>query len=1092
MAHGTDLLAQARAAKADAQYEIAARLLAERRGHALPAPRQTADGWAEEISYWRMSGQVDTAIEVGEAHAEAARALGLRAVLADVLRALGMAEDTQGGAQRVRALYEEAIRIADEEGLLEIKATALRALVLHWSRLGHFETARTWVAEAFAVAELLGDPKGLAWCHLNDARISRSLGQIDQALPALQRAAALFSSADDTYGSVQARLATVMITLSRRDQVAARAAVDALLRDVEHLSAPHLIGIVYNEAGEVARMEGKLDEARGHYERAVGVVNGLPIHQLVARMNLCLLDYLQTGAAPHLPMVLVDARQARRNDVGAIGRVLAMAVSALAGDAAAYDQHANVARLHLAQAKMVDPDLALLATAAARSWLDHGPTHAARAVRATALARQHHADEAALAPLVAELVALEAPVPLGPFLASAPLGRGGMGVVYKAQAPDDRIVAVKVLHDGLRATFEQEMAAVAALDHPGIVRVLDYGRCSPLAAQLSGGACARDAPWLAFEYLPGGTLHPWLGEVPWEVVKRVALHLLDALAHAHARGVLHLDLKPENILLVGAHPDHGVMLVDFGLATLEGHRRQRVGGTVGYMAPEQLTGQILGPEADLFALGATIWTLLCGAPPYSTDSIEGFLAEVQHDRRGTFAPRTPVPEDLPRWLAALLAPHPADRLRRAADAARALEDLGPPVAAAAPSPLEPLPLTSTPQSTLAHLTTFVAPPAEAPLRPTGMLGPPLTVAPPPVPPTWPPRPTRPADATALLLDHRPGPLVPRPVVQNALWDAVHRVSETGRSELVVLRGPQGSGRKTVARALVEDTSRLGLTDPRGGAPLRVMVLDALPHGDDLGALLAPAGRLVVAPGAGPAAPAGATVLPMPDLSAAALTTLLLGLAPLAPALAQRLANAAGGSPGLARALLGQLADNGDLVPGDGGLVLLEGARVGLPRSVEQAAQATLDRLLPARANRRAVTQLAVLAQRLGAVPRRLWAALAPRGADLEATEQALVQVDALEAHHGSLRFRRPDLLWTLRRTRRAPGLHRHTAAWLAEQGADPAAVGWHLAQAGDWEAALDALSRSAASDPALLHEAVIRLGLSRTDPRRQRVEARLD
>jgi eukaryotic-like serine/threonine-protein kinase len=191
------------------------------------------------------------------------------------------------------------------------------------------------------------------------------------------------------------------------------------------------------------------------------------------------------------------------------------------------------------------------------------------------------------------------------------LGEGGMGAVYQAvQIRHRRTVAVKWLApppDGQAPAEPLESRLLAASAHPNVVAVLD------------GGARAG-RPFLVLEYVEGTTLRPLLRPGhPWPVGR--ALPVLDAvagaLAHLHARGVLHLDLKPENIL---CGRDGSVRVTDFGLArpVPAADAFAPLGaalGTLDYSAPEQLYGLPVGPRADLFALATLAYEMLTGRLP---------------------------------------------------------------------------------------------------------------------------------------------------------------------------------------------------------------------------------------------------------------------------------------------------------------------------------------------------------------------------------------------------------------------------------------------------------------------------------------------
>ncbi|MCA9540253.1 MAG: protein kinase, partial [Myxococcales bacterium] len=160
-------------------------------------------------------------------------------------------------------------------------------------------------------------------------------------------------------------------------------------------------------------------------------------------------------------------------------------------------------------------------------------------------------------------------IPLGPFDLLRPVERGGMSAVWRAvHRARHTSVAIKAVtapigreHD-FRAWFAGEVRAVARLDHPTIVRVHDHGEISAEVADATGGRLPEGAPYMVMEWLGGGPLRRRRALMDWPQVRRILLALLDALAHAHARGVVHRDLKTDNILLA----DRGPVLSDFGLA----------------------------------------------------------------------------------------------------------------------------------------------------------------------------------------------------------------------------------------------------------------------------------------------------------------------------------------------------------------------------------------------------------------------------------------------------------------------------------------------------------------------------------------------
>jgi WD40 repeat protein/predicted Ser/Thr protein kinase len=254
------------------------------------------------------------------------------------------------------------------------------------------------------------------------------------------------------------------------------------------------------------------------------------------------------------------------------------------------------------------------------------------------------------------------------------LGRGGMGVVYKArQLGLDRVIALKMVlagaHAGLqeRARFRREAEAVARLQHPQIVQVHEVGE-------------EAGRPYFAMEFLEGGSLAQKLGGNPLaarqaaEVVQRLAR----AVHYAHQRGVVHRDLKPTNVLLAA---DGTEKVTDFGLARRldQGTGRTRTGdvlGTPSYMAPEQASGKSheIGPAVDIYGLGGVLYDLLTGRPPFEAatpwETVHQVLAEelVPPTR---LQPR--VPRDLETICLKCLQKEPRQRY---ASAAALADDLG--------------------------------------------------------------------------------------------------------------------------------------------------------------------------------------------------------------------------------------------------------------------------------------------------------------------------------------------------------------------------------------------------------------------------------
>lgn len=228
-------------------------------------------------------------------------------------------------------------------------------------------------------------------------------------------------------------------------------------------------------------------------------------------------------------------------------------------------------------------------------------------------------------------------ITLGPWRLTRRLGGGGMGLVYAAEHAVHRIAAaVKLLRPGegddavATASLRYELEALGRLRHPGIAMLLDVGTVTEAEAAAHPDTLHPGALYLVSERIEGGELRARCGALRVVEVQSVLLGVLDALAHAHALGILHLDLKPDNVLLTGARSLHPV-LVDFGLSFRKGSARGawRSSGTPAYMAPERYAGdwRRFGPPTDLYALGCMAVHLLVGAPPFR-GSAEHIRAQV--------------------------------------------------------------------------------------------------------------------------------------------------------------------------------------------------------------------------------------------------------------------------------------------------------------------------------------------------------------------------------------------------------------------------------------------------------------------------------
>lgn len=206
----------------------------------------------------------------------------------------------------------------------------------------------------------------------------------------------------------------------------------------------------------------------------------------------------------------------------------------------------------------------------------------------------------------------------------AELGRGGMGSVYRARDMVlNRLVALKVLRAHLisdrtgMARFHKEAQTLSRLDHPGIIRVLEF------ASSPDG------TPYMVMEFVDGELLASVIareGGLPEWMFNDIAFQICDALKHAHEHNVLHRDLKPSNILLITTGDRRVVKLLDFGIAKLmdEGQRLTRSGEVFGsplYMSPEQCEGHRMDVRSDIYSLGCCLYEMLAGTPPFVGKSL---------------------------------------------------------------------------------------------------------------------------------------------------------------------------------------------------------------------------------------------------------------------------------------------------------------------------------------------------------------------------------------------------------------------------------------------------------------------------------------
>ena len=297
-------------------------------------------------------------------------------------------------------------------------------------------------------------------------------------------------------------------------------------------------------------------------------------------------------------------------------------------------------------------------------------------------------------------MSLNAGARLGPYEIVLLLGAGGMGEVYRARDTRlDRTVAIKVLPAelssdlDLRARFEREARAIAALDHPHICAIYDVGEAPNPESRTPNPDSIR---FLVMQHLEGETLAARLaraeGPLPLEQVLKTAIEIADALDKAHRAGITHRDLKPANIMLTKT----GAKLLDFGLAKLRGPAAPSsmsgmtrlatptpntahgtILGTVHYMAPEQLEGREADARSDIWALGVVIYEMATGKRPFDGESPASIIGAILKDTPPPVSSRQPVaPPFLDHILERCLAKDPDERWQTAADLMRDLKWIG--------------------------------------------------------------------------------------------------------------------------------------------------------------------------------------------------------------------------------------------------------------------------------------------------------------------------------------------------------------------------------------------------------------------------------
>jgi serine/threonine protein kinase len=269
---------------------------------------------------------------------------------------------------------------------------------------------------------------------------------------------------------------------------------------------------------------------------------------------------------------------------------------------------------------------------------------------------------------------------LGRYQIEAEIGRGAMGVVYRARDPKiDRLVALKTIsfvgrrpqeEQEYRDRFVQEARAAGRLSHPGIVTVHDAGE-DPETRE----------PFFVMEYVAGQPLSETIasagGELAFNDALRFACEIADALQYAHERGVIHGDIKPANVLV---DADGHAKIADFGVARLNQSIASQGGmifGSPAYMAPEQLNGAETDPRSDLFSLGVILYSMITGFRPFQGNSAATVCFKVINvDPIPITSFHAELQPELDRIVSRAIAKNPSERYQSCAEMAAEIRAFG--------------------------------------------------------------------------------------------------------------------------------------------------------------------------------------------------------------------------------------------------------------------------------------------------------------------------------------------------------------------------------------------------------------------------------
>ncbi|MCA9510515.1 MAG: protein kinase [Myxococcales bacterium] len=420
----------------------------------------------------------------------------------------------------------------------------------------------------------------------------------------------------------------------------------------------------YRELGEIEKVIELLEKTSDYLEAGRVAYDAGQLDRAVYDFQQCDKRHLNyTEVCRLLARVLID-----KGELDVAAAKIEEAIALGGEDSCPIDLHQRYAEM-LEELGRVDEALAAWEAVRRRDL-----TRPEANTRIEALRKEKGRIETAAATQLATAAAPAAAPAVAPTVAESryeviqELGRGGMGVVFKARDKHlGRVVALKQLTENLKdhptavQFFEREARSAAALNHPNIVTIYDAGQ-------------ENGTYFISMEFMEGTPLDAILkkhGAIKPAIVARLATQIAAGLDYAHRNKIIHRDIKTANLFFT---KDKIVKIMDFGLAKMVEEVRRGatvIGGTPYYMAPEQATGENVDHRADLYAFGVTLFQLLTGAVPFAKGDVTYHHRHTAPpDPRGLVAD---IPDAFAETILALMAKDPADRIQTAAEVGRVFQ-----------------------------------------------------------------------------------------------------------------------------------------------------------------------------------------------------------------------------------------------------------------------------------------------------------------------------------------------------------------------------------------------------------------------------------